>query len=204
METRSVRRPTSSSSASTGSSPTCAPSAPKYTGSPRAPPANAAPADDAGRKPRRRRSTRRRKSTRRSRRRVTTEGASGDSLRSARYRSARARNDGGTMALFGRKNEMPTRRRGAPRPRRDDAGAGRALRQRHAARAAVPRRARAGGVRHGLLLGRRAQVLGGRRRVHHRGRLRRRASRPNPTYEEVCSRPHRPHRGRARGVRPQR
>ena len=25
---------------------------------------------------------------------------------------------------------------------------------------------------------------------------------PNPTYEEVCSRPHRPHRGRARRLRP--
>ena len=40
--------------------------------------------------------------------------------------------------------------------------------------------------RHGLLLGRGADVLADRRRVQHRGGLRRRDT-PNPTYEEVCS-----------------
>ena len=76
-------------------------------------------------------------------------------------------------ALPGR--DTPDRRAGAP------------LRARHSARAAVPGGHRARGVRHGLLLGRRAHLLAGARRVHHGGGLRRRASRPNPTYEEVCS-----------------
>ena len=54
------------------------------------------------------------------------------------------------------------------------------FRARHAARAALPGRHRARRVRHGLLLGRRAQLLGGARRVHDRRRLRGRASRPIP------------------------
>ena len=41
-------------------------------------------------------------------------------------------------------------------------------------------------LRHGLLLGRRAEVLADARRLHDRGRLRRRLT-PNPTYEEVCA-----------------
>ena len=52
--------------------------------------------------------------------------------------------------------------------------------------AALPGRRRDGRVRHGLLLGRRAQVLGGRGRVttavgYAAGTT------PNPTYEEVCT-----------------
>jgi peptide-methionine (S)-S-oxide reductase len=55
------------------------------------------------------------------------------------------------------------------------------------AAAALSARSGAGGVRARLLLGRRAQVLGARRRhLHHRGRLCRRPH-ANPTYEEVCS-----------------
>jgi peptide-methionine (S)-S-oxide reductase len=38
----------------------------------------------------------------------------------------------------------------------------------------------------GLLLGRRADLLAGARRLHHRGGLRGGIT-PNPTYEEVCS-----------------
>ena len=45
----------------------------------------------------------------------------------------------------------------------------------------------AGDVRHGLLLGRREEVLAAARRLHHRGRLRRPAATPNPTYREVCT-----------------
>ena len=52
--------------------------------------------------------------------------------------------------------------------------------------AAVSRRARAGGVRHGVLLGRRAEVLGGAgvytTAVGYAG-----GYTPNPTYKEVCS-----------------
>ena len=61
-----------------------------------------------------------------------------------------------------------------------------ALRARHAARAAVPRGPRARALRHGLLLGRRAQVLAApgvfTTAVGYAG-----GSTPNPTYEEVCS-----------------
>jgi peptide-methionine (S)-S-oxide reductase len=70
-------------------------------------------------------------------------------------------------------------RRGLARPRGEDAGAGRAFRQRPSPDAAFPRRARDGGVRARLLLGRpgvystAVGYAGGRT--------------PNPTYEEVCS-----------------
>ena len=60
---------------------------------------------------------------------------------------------------------------------------------------------RARDLRHGLLLGRRAHVLAGAgvytTAVGYAGGFT-----PNPTYEEVCSRPHRPRRGRARRLRP--
>ena len=74
-------------------------------------------------------------------------------------------------ALPGRRppgRDTPVRRARAP------------LRARHPARAAVPGGHRARGVRHGLLLGRRARLLAGARRVHHGGGLRGRASRPTP------------------------
>ena len=64
----------------------------------------------------------------------------------------------------------------------------------------VPRGRRDGGVRHGLLLGRRADLLAGARRLHHRGRLRGRVSRrTRPTRR--CARADRPRRGRARRLR---
>ena len=53
----------------------------------------------------------------------------------------------------------------------------------------------------GLLLGRRAQVLAGAGRVDDRGRLRRRLH-AQPDLRGGVLRPHRPHRGRARGLRP--
>ena len=68
----------------------------------------------------------------------------------------------------------------------DDARPRAPLRPRHTDRPAVPRRPRAGGVRARLLLGRREEVLAGRRRLHDRGRVRGRST-PNPTYQEVCS-----------------
>ena len=55
----------------------------------------------------------------------------------------------------------------------------------------------------GCFWGAERDVLAGRRRVHHRGRLRRRASR-QPDLRGGVLRPHRPHRGGARGVRPAR
>ena len=58
---------------------------------------------------------------------------------------------------------------------------------RPAAEGAVSRGARAGHVRHGLLLGRRADVLEAARRLGDRRRLRRGRARPNPNYREVCS-----------------
>src|ERR1041384_4359229 len=64
-------------------------------------------------------------------------------------------------------------RRGAARPADGDAGGGHALREWPPDRAAVPRRDAARDVRHGLLLGRRAQVLADPRRVRDRGWLRR-------------------------------
>ena len=75
---------------------------------------------------------------------------------------------------------MPDPRGRPARPRDAVRGAATPLRARHAARAAVPRGHRDGDLRHGLLLGRRAQLLGGARRVHHRRGLRRRATRRTP------------------------
>ena len=87
-----------------------------------------------------------------------------------------------------------------PGARPGDGGAGQALRERPSAQAAVPRRPGAGDVRHGLLLGRRAEVLAAAGRlltaVGYAG-----GHTPNPTYEEVCSGHDRPHRGRAGRVR---
>ena len=85
-------------------------------------------------------------------------------------------------ALLGRDADpVPVpERRDVRRPRRLDA--------------AVPRRAsRRQSVGLGAL-GRRARVLEGARRLHHRGRPRRRRT-PNLAYEEVCYLAHQPHRG---------
>ena len=88
-------------------------------------------------------------------------------------------------------------------PGRDDADAGaRAARgARDAAAAAVPGRHGAARRRDGLLLGRRAHLLAGRRRLHDRGRLRGRLH-AEPDVRGGLQRPHRPHRGRARRLRP--
>ena len=92
-------------------------------------------------------------------------------------------------------------RSGAARPRERDAGAGAPRRARDAAEAAVPRGLRAGDRRDGLLLGRRARVLAGARRVHDGGRLRRRLH-AQPDLRGGLLRAHRPHRGGAGRVRP--
>ena len=76
-----------------------------------------------------------------------------------------------------------------------------ARRARHAARAAVPRRDRDGGLRDGLLLGRRAPLLAAARRLHDRGRLRRRHD-AQPDLRGDLLRPHRAHGGRPRRLRP--
>ena len=91
---------------------------------------------------------------------------------------------------------------GASRPDRAHAGAGRAFRESSSADGAVSRGARDGHVRAGLLLGRRAQVLGGAGRVHDGGRLRRRLHAQSHVRRGVL-RPHRPQRGRAGGLRSQ-
>ena len=103
--------------------------------------------------------------------------------------------------LASRQDPDPDGRRGAARPARPPLRRARAsLRARHAARAAVPRGIRAGRLRDGLLLGRGAQVLADRGRVHDRGRLRRWVH-AEPDVRRGVQRPHRAHRGRARGVR---
>ena len=73
----------------------------------------------------------------------------------------------------------------------------------HPAAAAVPRRLRDRRVRPRLLLGRRARVLAGARRVHDRRRLRGRPD-AEPDLRGGVLRAHQPHRGRARRLRPRR
>ncbi|CAA9530917.1 MAG: Peptide-methionine (S)-S-oxide reductase MsrA, partial [uncultured Solirubrobacteraceae bacterium] len=85
-------------------------------------------------------------------------------------------------------------------PRHRDPRAVLALRARHAAEAPVPRPPRADRGRDGLLLGRRAHLLAGARRLHHRGRLRRRRDQEPHLRGDLLG-PHRPHRGRARRLR---
>ena len=93
---------------------------------------------------------------------------------------------------------MPDRRRGAARPPEPSVRRARApLRARHAARAAVPRGARAGHLRHGLFLGRGAQVLGGAtactrprsatRAASRRTRRTKRCARVAPVTPRPCS-----------------
>ena len=104
--------------------------------------------------------------------------------------------------ILRKKAEMPTAGRALPGRDRRVRRAGDPLRQRQPHRAAVPGRARAGDVRAGLLLGRRAQVLAAAGRLRDRRRLRRRASRrTRPTRRSA--RADRPQRGRARGLRPE-
>ena len=101
----------------------------------------------------------------------------------------------------------PTRRRWS-RPRRRCRGRDREMPvpERHFVlgtplRAAVPRRDGVGGLRDGLLLGRRARVLAGPRHLHDRGRLRRRVH-AEPDLRGGLLGLDRPRRGRARRVRP--
>ena len=87
-------------------------------------------------------------------------------------------------------------------PGRDarDAGARAPLRPRHAAAPAVSRRLRSGRRRDGLLLGRRARLLAGPRRLHDRGRLRGRVH-AEPDLRGGLLGLDRPHRGGARRLR---
>ena len=116
----------------------------------------------------------------------------------------RARRQGilSQMSMFCsvRSRLMIVAEQGAARPRAGDARAGEALRARRAARAAVSRGPRAGGVRPRLLLGRRAEVLAGARRLHDGGRLRRRLH-AEPDLRRGLLGHDRPHRGRAGRVR---
>ena len=70
----------------------------------------------------------------------------------------------------------------------------------HRIAAAVSRRPRARGLRHGLLLGRGEEVLAAARRLQHRGRLRGRAD-AEPDLPRSLHRHDRPQRSRARRVR---
>ena len=73
-------------------------------------------------------------------------------------------------------------------------------RPRHADRTTVPRGNRASDLRHGLLLGRRADVLARAGHLHDCGRLRRRVH-AEPDLPGGLHRPHRAQRGRPRRVR---
>ena len=79
------------------------------------------------------------------------------------------------MHLFSRhKTNLIAAADALPGPRQADAGPRAPRRARHPDRAAVPRGPRDRRLRPGLLLGRGARVLAGARRLHDRGRLRRR------------------------------
>ena len=93
------------------------------------------------------------------------------------------------QVLPGRETPLPVP--GAPR------------RPRHPAAAAVPRGPRDRRVRPRLLLGRRARLLEGARRLHDGRRLRGRPD-AEPDLRGGVLRAHRPHRGRARRLRPRR
>src|SRR5258705_4702336 len=97
--------------------------------------------------------------------------------------------------------EKPTAGPGSPGARRDDAGPSPLFRQGPRPPPAVSRRPRAGGVRHGLLLGRRTEVLAGAGRLFDGGRLRRRLYAECDLSRGV-QRDDWAHRGRARRVRP--
>ena len=97
---------------------------------------------------------------------------------------------------------MPSPGRGPARPRRAHSHRQDPFRQRRGAEGALPARLRDGAVRARLLLGRRAQVLGGPRRSCHGGRLCRRAH-AEPDLRGGLLRPDRPQRGGARRLRPE-
>src|SRR6476620_9253263 len=67
--------------------------------------------------------------------------------------------------VFPRQDKDDRRRARPAGPRDGDPRAREALRARHAVEAAVPGRLPERSIRHGLLLGRREEVLGGRRRL---------------------------------------
>ena len=111
--------------------------------------------------------------------------------------------DGGSHHVRSTQARMPSADEALPGRAARHARARAALRQRRAPRAALPGRDGARALRPRLLLGRRAQVLGGQGRVLDVGRLRRRLD-AEPDLRGGLQRPHRPHRGRARGLRPAR
>ena len=98
------------------------------------------------------------------------------------------------------RDDQPRRR--PRRPRRVDAGADGARRQRPHPDPAVPRRAPDRRLRHGLLLGGRAHVLADPGRLLD-GRRLRGWLHPEPDLRGGVLGAHRPHRGRARRVRPE-
>ena len=100
-------------------------------------------------------------------------------------RALHAQGTVGEPMFFKKPTTIPSKARRCP----DAASACRSRRRTSSTaphRAAVSGRPRARRVRHGLLLGRREEVLAAAGRVHHGGRLRRRLT-PNPTYREVCT-----------------
>ena len=120
-------------------------------------------------------------------------GGGGALARPSRYR---------TDVLFTRKaKDLPTPETALPGRDTPIVVPGDALRARDAARPALPRGSRADRRRHGLLLGRRADVLAGAGRVHDGGRLRGRAH-AEPDVRGGLLRANRPRGGRPRGLRP--
>ena len=97
--------------------------------------------------------------------------------------------------FFKRANDMPTADRRPARSRRADSGSRQAHRAGDAAAPSVPRERRVPDRRHGLLLGRRANLLADPGRVHDRRRLRRRRD-AEPDLSRGVQRQDRPHRGR--------
>ena len=107
------------------------------------------------------------------------------------------------MFSFRKKLEIPSADEALPGRSTRDPHRAAAFRQRPRAQGPLSRRARHGDVRARLFLGRRAQVLGARRRrLCHRGRLCRRPD-AEPDLRGSLQRPHRPQRSRARGLRPE-
>ena len=107
------------------------------------------------------------------------------------------------MFMFKKSLDMPVQGRRAAGPAEPDPHREPAFRQRQPAEGALSGGARDRDLRHGLLLGRRAQVLGARRRhLHHRGGLCRRPH-AEPDLRGGLLGPHRPQRGGAGGLRPE-
>ena len=104
--------------------------------------------------------------------------------------------------ILRKKAEMPTADRALPGRAKAASPCQRAFRQRQPHPGAVPGRPRAGDVRAGLLLGRRAQVLAGAGRLCDRRRLRRRPH-AEPDLRGGLLGHDRPQRGGAGRVRPE-